>query len=106
MSLVFNMMFQRVPARDQEVAEVLMSYRKETVYACVFPCIYCAQAHLSLDVVPAAKVENLSTLAGLARYALEEHVRGARFLCLGELWCCRTCKRDLDADRCQCLMKN
>lgn len=93
-----TVLFQRVNARDADVSDVLRIFKRETMYACVFPCIVCAQAHFESDVVPVTKVENLSTLAGLASYALEEHLQDGRFLSLGELWCCTACKRSIDDD--------
>ena len=97
-STVKILLLQRVSSSDCTAEEALAKFRRETTYACVYPCIVCAQLWFQNDVVAAEKVENLSTLAGLAQYTLGEHLEDGRFRCLGELWCCTTCKRSIDAD--------
>ena len=85
-------------ASNCSAEEALSKFRRETTYAAVFPCTVCAQLHFQDDVVRAQSVNNLSTLAGLGRYCRDEVLEDWRFTCLGERWCCLSCKRSIDVD--------
>ena len=90
---------QRAQVPPVTAADALETFRTNTVYANVFPCICCTQIHFEKDVVVATDVSTFGTLAGLGRFCQEEHLSDHRFLCQGVLWCCRKCKEHIDAGR-------
>ena len=92
----YTLSFQYVPVADQGALETLAEFKKETVYACIFPCVVCAQAHFRSNVVEASAVDAFATVDGIGRHCLQAHLEDARFLALGSLWCCRQCKLSVD----------